>query len=58
MYAAAQPLLPLGLQLFRFVLIVAVLAAIASSFGALPLLMATAGILVMRTVIVRLGAPS
>lgn len=59
MFTAVRPLLlPLGLQLIRFVLIAAVLAAIASSFGALPLLSVTAGILIMRTIVVRLGTPS
>jgi F1F0 ATPase subunit 2 len=58
MFAAARPLLLLlGLQLIRFGLIAAILAAITWSFGALPLLMATMGILIMRTIIVRLGAP-
>jgi F1F0 ATPase subunit 2 len=58
MFAAARPLLlPLGLQLIRFGLIAAMLAAITWCFGALPLLMATTGILIMRTIIVRLGAP-
>jgi F1F0 ATPase subunit 2 len=56
MFAATQPLLlPFGIQLVRFVLIAAVLAAITRSFGAVPLLIVTAGILAMRTVIVRLG---
>ena len=59
MFAAGPPLLlPLGIQLIRFVLIAAVLAAITLSFGALALLMATTGILIMRTIIVRLEAPS
>jgi F1F0 ATPase subunit 2 len=58
MFAAARPLLlPLGLQLIRFGLIAVILATITWSFGALPLLMATMGILIMRTIIVRLGAP-
>ena len=57
MIAAGQSLLlPLGIQLIRFALIAAVLAAITRSFGALPLLAATVGILAMRIAIVRLGA--
>ncbi len=56
--AAPPPLLPLGLQLIRFALIAAALAAITKAFGALPLLTVTAGILIMRTIIVRLDAPS
>lgn len=56
MFAAAHPLLlPFGIQLVRFVLITAVLAAITRSFGAVPLIIVTAGILAMRTAIVRLG---
>ena len=49
-------LLPLGIQLVRFALIAAVLAAIVRSFGALPLLAATVGILATRIAIVRSGA--
>jgi len=59
MFAAARPLLlPLGLHLIRFVLMAALLAIVANLLGALPLLMATMGILIMRTIIVRLEAPS
>jgi len=59
MLAAARPvLLPLGLQLIRFVLMAALLVTIANFLGALPLLMATMGILIMRTIIVRLELPS
>ena len=49
--------LPLALvtQLVRFALIAGVLAIIASHFGALPLLVATAGILATRTAVVRFG---
>jgi F1F0 ATPase subunit 2 len=57
MFAAAQSLLlPLGIQLIRFALIAAVLAAITRSFGDLPLLVATVGISAMRMAIVRLEA--
>jgi hypothetical protein len=41
--------------LVRFALIAGVLAIIASHFGALPLLVATAGILATRMAIVRFG---
>jgi hypothetical protein len=59
MFVAAQHLLlPLGLQLVRFALIAAALAAITTAFGALPLLIVTAGIVIMRTIIVPLDAPS
>ncbi len=51
-------LLPLGVQLARFALMAAVLLLITRSFGAWPLLMATVGILVARTAILRLGVPS
>ena len=50
------PLLAMALQLGRFALLAGVLTVIASRFGALPLLLATAGILAARTVAVRLGA--
>lgn len=49
------PLLAMALQLGRFALLAGVLAAIASRFGALPLILAAAGILVARTAAVRLG---
>jgi F1F0 ATPase subunit 2 len=48
-------LLPLGIQLVRFGLITIVLIAITRSFGALPLLVATAGVVITRMAIVRLG---
>ena len=48
------PLLALVAQLVRFALIAGVLAIIAH-FGALPLLVATAGILATRTAVVRFG---
>jgi F1F0 ATPase subunit 2 len=49
--------LPLALasQLVRFALIACLLAAVASRFGALPLLAATAGILAARMAVVQLG---
>ncbi len=46
----------LATQLVRFALIAGVLAAIAGHFGALPLLLATAGILAARTAVLRFGA--
>jgi F1F0 ATPase subunit 2 len=49
------PLLAMALQLGRFALLAGVLAMIASRFGALPLLVATAGIFAARTAAVRLG---
>ena len=49
-------LLVLALQLGRFALVAVVLAAIASQLGALPLLLAAAGILAARAAAVRLGA--
>ncbi len=58
MFAVGQSLpLALAIQLFRFALIGGALGFIATSFGAMPLLAATGGILATRTVIVRLGAP-
>jgi F1F0 ATPase subunit 2 len=47
--------LPLAAPLVRFALIAGVLAIIASHFGALPLLAATAGILATRMAVVRFG---
>jgi len=49
------PLFAMALALGRFVLLAGVLAAIASRFGALPLLLAAASILVVRTAAVQLG---
>jgi N-ATPase, AtpR subunit len=51
-------LLPFGIQLARFALMAVTLTVIASWFGALALIAATAGILVTRTAIIRSGAPS
>ena len=45
-------------QLVRFALVAVVLGVIASQFGALPLLIATAGILAARTAIIRFGVQS
>jgi F1F0 ATPase subunit 2 len=57
MFAAEQPiLLPFGIQLVRFALMAVALAAITRSFGAMPLLVVSVGILAMRMVIIRLGA--
>jgi len=56
--AARSLLLALGLQLTRFVLMVALLATVVNFLGALPLVMATMGILIMRTIIIRLEGPS
>jgi len=49
------PLFAMALRLARFSLLAGVLAALASRFGAMPLLLATAGILVARTAAARLG---
>ena len=57
MLTDGRSLLPaLALQLCRFAAIGIVLAVIAHTFGALPLIVTTAGILLARTVIIRLGA--
>ena len=53
-----SPLLALAIQLGRFALIAVVLGVIAGQFGALPLLVATAGILAARPAIMRLGVLS
>jgi hypothetical protein len=54
---AGGSLLPaMAVQLGRFAAIATVLAVIAAYFGALPLLITTAGILAARTVITRFGA--
>ena len=59
MFAAGRsPVLALGLQLARFAAIAGMLAFVALHFGALPLLVATAGILAARTVILRWGVRS
>ncbi len=57
MFVIGQSLpLAFGTQLVRFAVIVGGLAIISRQFGALPLLVATAGILVARTAIVRFVA--
>ncbi len=57
MFVAGQSLpLVLAAQLVRFAVIGGGLAIIARQFGALPLLVATAGILTARAAIVRYGA--
>jgi F1F0 ATPase subunit 2 len=53
-----SPLLALTLQLARFASIAGVLAIVALHFGALPLLVVTAGILAARIVFVRWSARS
>jgi F1F0 ATPase subunit 2 len=56
MFTAGRSLLPIiAVQVGRFAAVGGVLAIIASFFGALPLLAATAGILATRTAIIRLG---
>lgn len=58
-FADAQSfLLPFGIQLIRFALTGTLLFGIARSSGALPLLMATVGILSARTAIIRRGTQS
>ena len=57
MFAAGQSLLPaLAMQLARFAATTGALAVVAGRFGALPLLVAAAGVLATRTVVVRRGA--
>ncbi len=51
-------LLPLAIQLVRLGLIGASLTAVGRIFGALPLLLTTAGILVTRTALVRRRLPT
>jgi F1F0 ATPase subunit 2 len=50
--------LALATQLIRFALIAGILGVIARHFGAIPLLIATAGILAARTATIRWGAQS
>jgi F1F0 ATPase subunit 2 len=52
MFAAGRALAPLGLHLARFAALAALLALVARGFGALPLLVATAGVLMARTIVV------
>lgn len=56
--AGRAPVLALALQLARFAAIAGVLAFVAAHFGALPLVVATAGILAARTVFLRWGVRS
>lgn len=49
-------LLAPAIQLARFAVIAGVLAVITRNYGALPLLVATLGILASRTAVLRLGA--
>ena len=53
--AADRSPLAFATQLVRFAVIAGVLAVIASHFGALPLLAATAGILAARTAVASFG---
>jgi len=54
MLAGGRSLMPaIAVQLGRFAAIAAVLAVVARSFGALPLLAATLGILLARTIVIR-----
>jgi len=54
--AGRVPLLAMTLQLTRFALLAGALGMIARGVGAVPLLVATAGILAARTAAIRLGA--
>jgi F1F0 ATPase subunit 2 len=49
------PLLAMGLQLARFALLAVGLVLIARGFGAVPLVAVTAGILVARAAVLRVG---
>lgn len=51
-----SPLVAAALQFARFALLAVVLAAVAGRCGALPLLLAAAGIWIARTAVTRLGA--
>jgi F1F0 ATPase subunit 2 len=56
-FATGQsPVLALAIQLMRFVVIAGVLAIITRRFGAMPLLIAMAGIFATRTAVIRGGA--
>jgi N-ATPase, AtpR subunit len=48
----------LALHLLRFTLIAGLLGSIARYYGAVPLLVATFGILAARTAVLRVGGPS
>jgi F1F0 ATPase subunit 2 len=56
--AGQSLLLAFAIQLARLALIAVALGVIASQFGALPLLVATAGILAARPAILRFGVQS
>jgi F1F0 ATPase subunit 2 len=56
--AGRAPILAMALLFARFAFVAVLLAFIASRFGALPLLLATAGFLPARMAAVRLGAPT
>lgn len=51
------PLVIMALQVARLSLLAGLLATIARNFGGLPLVLAAAGVLAARNVVVRLGAP-
>jgi F1F0 ATPase subunit 2 len=53
MLASGRPLPAIGLQLVRFAVLAVVLAFVSRWFGALPLLLATLGLLVARTAVLR-----
>jgi hypothetical protein len=56
--AANRPLaLPLIIHLARFAVIATALAVIARFFGAVPLVVATLGIVAARTAVLRFGVP-
>ena len=58
MLMRGQLLCSLGLQLVRIGVMLAALSVIARTFGALPLLSVALGVLLARSAIFRLGAPS
>jgi F1F0 ATPase subunit 2 len=51
-------LLAFATQLVRFALTAVVLGVISSQYGALPLLIAAAGIMAVRSAVIRYGVPS
>ncbi len=51
-----SPVLALAIQLIRLVVVAGVLVFIVRRFGAMPLLVATAGILAARSAVLRWGA--
>lgn len=56
MLADGRVLLPIGFQLFQFAVLGSTLAVIVRSFGPMPLLAATTGLLMARTAVIRRGA--